>query len=52
MNISDDDLKLLNEYAADSLWSDPPPFKTVSGDLLLMMTDELIRRRAADVLAE
>ena len=46
--ISDEDLASVREYAADSFMFAPPPFKTVSGELLLMMADELTARRKAD----
>jgi hypothetical protein len=48
--ISDDDLASIRDYASDSFMTAPPPFKTVSGELLLMMADELIERRKAPAM--
>lgn len=48
--ISDEDLASIRDYAADSFMSAPPPFKTVSGDILYLMTLELTALRNGDAI--
>lgn len=44
--VSDETLEILRQYSADSFLSAPPPFLSVSGDILYEIVTELQERRS------